>query len=153
MIIRRMKPGEEQSLFDVFYSSIHHIAANDYSPIQINTWAPLDFDMDLWVELMQKNNPFVAEIKGILAGYADLQANGYIDHFFVSPNYARSGIGSALMRRILIQARCLGITTLSSNVSKTAEPFFKAHGFFIVERKMTKLRGVDFENTLRHKHL
>ena len=45
-----------------------------------------------------KTKPFVAEIEGQIVGYADLQEDGYIDHFFVSGSMARRGVGSALMR-------------------------------------------------------
>ena len=33
---------------------------------------------------MQALRPLVAEEDGRVVGYADLQASGYIDHFFVS---------------------------------------------------------------------
>jgi putative acetyltransferase len=50
MNIRRFQPGEEFALFEVFYSAIHLIARNDYSEEQLNAWAPLDFDCELWVD-------------------------------------------------------------------------------------------------------
>jgi len=32
----------------------------------------------------------------VMAGYADLQADGLIDHFFVDAGHARRGVGRAL---------------------------------------------------------
>ncbi|KAA8701490.1 GNAT family N-acetyltransferase [Pseudomonas cannabina] len=44
-------------------------------------------------------NPFVAVLDDHIVGYADVQASGYIDHFFVSGFHARQGIGQRLRRR------------------------------------------------------
>src|SRR5580704_6773468 len=91
--IRPYKPGEEQALFAVYYSAIHLTASRDYTPEQIQAWAPKGLDMNLWACRIRGINPFVAESNGEVVGYADLQANGYIDHFFVSGTHARRGIG------------------------------------------------------------
>src|SRR5690606_28996913 len=76
----------------------------------------------------------------------DVQQDGYIDHFFVSGTHARQGIGTMLMARIHEEAMVLGLTELTSHVSKTAEPFFTLHGFHVVERRFPMLRGVILEN-------
>jgi putative acetyltransferase len=97
MNIRRFQPGEELALFEVYYSAIHLIASNDYSAEQVNAWAPTALDRDLWVNRIRGIDPFVAEIDGQPVGYADVQQNGYIDHFFVSGHHPRQGVGKALM--------------------------------------------------------
>ena len=153
MIIRHVKKGEEEALFCVFYSAIHQTAAKDYSALQLNAWAPLDIDKEQWAHVIQKNQPWVVELNGESVAYADLQPDGTIDHFFVSAAHSRQGIGSALMKQIINQAGYLGINTICSHVSKTAEPFFASHGFFIVKRKSVTLRGVSFDNVLMHKRL
>ncbi|MEA3139470.1 MAG: putative acetyltransferase [Gammaproteobacteria bacterium] len=53
---------------------------------------------------MREINPFVADLNGELVGYADVQSNGYIDHFFVSGKHPRRGIGSLIMKKILAEA-------------------------------------------------
>lgn len=78
---------------------------------------------------MRDLRPFVVEVEGEIAGYADIQPNGYIDHFFVSGAYPRQGVGTLLMSRIHDEAKLLGISELTADVSKTAEPFFLHCGF------------------------
>jgi putative acetyltransferase len=153
MNIRRFQPGEEQALFEVYYSAIHLIARNDYSEEQLNAWAPLDLDSELWVNRINGINPFVAEIDGKTVGYADVQQNGYIDHFFVSGNYPRQGVGKALMQVIHDEAKRLNVTELTSNVSQTAQPFFERFGFVIVEQRKSVIRGVELRNALMRKGL
>lgn len=153
MEIRRFKLGDEAALFNVYYSAIHKVASRDYSPEQVAAWAPADFDMNLWVNLVQKIRPFVVELDNEIVGYADVQPDGYIDHFFVSGSYPRQGIGTQLMARIHEKAKSLGLMELTSNVSKTAEPFFTLHGFHVVERRFPIRRGVILQNALMRKIL
>ncbi|CAN5452321.1 GNAT family N-acetyltransferase [soil metagenome] len=151
MEIRRFKLGDEAALFRVYFTAIHDVASRDYSREQIAAWAPADFDMDLWANLVRKIWPFVIELDNEIVGYADVQPDGYIDHFFVSGSHPRQGIGTQLMTRIHEEASSLGLTELTSNVSKTAEPFFALHGFHVVERRFPVRRGVTLQNALMRK--
>ena len=153
MEIRRFKLGDEAALFDVFFSAIHQTAAHDYSQEQIDAWAPADYDKEAWAQYQQKNRPFVAVLNGEIVGYADVQPNGYIDNFFVSGNHPRQGIGTQLMARIHQEADALGLTELTANVSKTAEPFFALHGFQVLERGGPVRRGVTLQNARMRKTL
>ena len=57
------------------------------------------------------------------------------------------------MARIHEEAQSLGLVELTSNVSKTAEPFFALHGFHVVERRFPVRRGVTLQNALMRKSL
>lgn len=151
--IRRFKPGDETALFHVYFTAIHELASHDYSHEQIAAWAPANFDMVLWANRIQAIQPFVALLGNDIVGYADMQPDGYIDHFFVSGSRPRQGIGTRLMSRIHEEAASLGLSELRSRVSKTAQPFFALHGFRIVERGFPIVRGVALENALMRKGL
>lgn len=153
MEIRRFRVGDEIALFRVFYSAIHEVASRDYTRDQIEAWAPADLDQALWAEHLQNLHPFVAEVDGEIVGYADIQPNGYIDHFFVSGTHPRQGIGTLLINRIHEEAKLLGIEELTSDVSKTAESFFELHGFHVVQRGFPIRRGVKLQNALMQKIL
>lgn len=153
LIIRDFKTGDEPSLFQVYYSAIHEIAIRDYTQEQIDAWAPADLDPTLWRQKMQEIRPFVAEIDGKIVGYADVQSTGYIDHFFVSGSTPRQGVGSALMFRIHQRAAVLGLSELTSHVSRTAQPFFLRNGFEILEQRRPERRGVVIPNALMRKYL
>ena len=153
MNIRKFQPGDEAALFRVYFTAIHEVASRDYSRKQIAAWAPADFDKETWATLVQKIQPFVAVLDDEIVAYADVQTDGYIDHFFVSGTHPRQGIGTQLMLRIHKEAKRLGLMTLTSNVSKTAEPFFELHGFQVVERGCPIRRGVTLQNALMRKAL
>ncbi|MDM0046727.1 GNAT family N-acetyltransferase [Variovorax dokdonensis] len=153
MEIRRFRLGDEAALFHVYFTAIHEIASLNYSAEQVEAWAPADLDMNLWAQRVQRIRPFVAVLAGEIVGYADVQLDGYIDHFFVSGAHPRRGIGTRLMARIHEEAAALGLTELTSDVSITAEPFFALHGFQVVERRQPVRRGVTLHNALMRKAL
>ena len=151
--IRRYEPGEEASLFDVYFTAIHLVARHDYTAEQVEAWAPRDVDISLWQEKIRRINPFVAELNGELVGYADVQQDGYIDHLFVSGKHPRRGIGSLLMTRILEEAKTLAASTLTSHVSRTAQPFFEKFGFVVTERLYPEVRGIVIPNALMSRNI
>ncbi|GED22956.1 GNAT family N-acetyltransferase [Halomonas halmophila] len=153
MHIRRFRTGEERELFEVFHSAIHLVASRDYTPAQINAWAPGSLDQELWARKMRDIKPFVAEIGETIVGYADVQPSGYIDHFFVSGLHSSQGVGTLLMLSLHSEAISLGLTELTSDVSLTAQPFFEKFGFCIIERRAPELRGVVVPNALMRKVL
>ena len=153
MQIRPFRPGDERTLHAIFRSAIHDVASRDYSPEQVNAWAPAERDWEGWDAGMRKLQPWVVEEAGSLLGYADLQADGLIDHFFVSGACQRRGVGRLLMERIHARAAELRLDHLFSHVSLTAQPFFARFGFDIVERHTVVMRGVELRNALMRKQL
>lgn len=148
LLIRPFRPGDEPALRSVFHASVHGLASAHYSPEQLAAWAQRDCDAAQWAERMQANQPFVALAgeAGAVAGFADLQANGYIDMFFVAPAHARQGVARALMAHLHQQAALRGISRLWAHVSLAAEPFFAAQGFVVEERQEVERANVVLRN-------
>jgi putative acetyltransferase len=146
MTIRHFEEGDEAALWKVFFSAIHETARADYARAQIDAWAPKDVDVAIWANHMRRISPFVAERDGAIVGYADVQGNGYIDHFFVSPAFGRQGVGSSLMRKILDTAAAHGTPSLFADVSVTARPFFEKWGFEVEASQTVSIRGVTLNN-------
>ncbi|MDO9597591.1 MAG: GNAT family N-acetyltransferase [Azoarcus sp.] len=153
LTVREFREGEERALWQVMRSAIHEIARLHYTPEQLAAWAPDDYQADAWIALMRSNRPFVAELDGQIAGYADVQADGYIDQFFVAGHAARKGVGSALMRRIEAHARQRGLKILRSNVSLAAQAFYRQFGFEIEAEQDVVVRGVALRNASMVKDL
>lgn len=85
----------ECRLWDICYSAIHTQCIKDYSPEQLKAWAPAnvknvnenilldDSFHKNWHAKVNALDPFVAKLNNQIVGYADLQPDGLIDHFFV----------------------------------------------------------------------
>lgn len=151
--MRRFQPGDEPALFAVHRSAIERIASRDYSPEQIGAWLPLDEELEPWAQRVRALAPFVALDGEAVVGYADLQADGLIDHFYVSGHHPGRGIGALLMRCIHEEAARQGVGELRAYLSLAAESFFRRCAFEVVERRMPVRRGIALPNALMRKRL
>ncbi len=145
-VIRRFRAGDEGALRKLFFETIRYVNRRDYSDEQVRAWASDDYEAEHWSSRIRNLNPFVCEIDGEIAGYADLQPSGLIDHFFVSRHYQRQGVGSALFQQIEEEAKLLEVEELHSNVSITARPFFEKFGFDVVAQQEIEINGVALDN-------
>jgi putative acetyltransferase len=153
MQIRRFLEGDAPALYQVYFSAVHGIASRDYTPEQVHAWAPVACDVEPWAARMRAIQPFVVERQGRILGYADIEPSGFINHFFVSGQHPRQGVGRLLMERIHQQAYLLGLAELTAHVSATAEPFFAHFGFQVLARHKPVRRGVELHNASMRKLL
>lgn len=149
--IRNFKDGDEDELWDVFYSSIHQVCSNNYTLEQLDAWAPKSLDPKLWVSKIRSIKPIIAIKDNKVVGYADLQEDGLIDHFFVHGNYQSLGVGSRLMKEILKLGNAK--TRLYSEVSHTAKAFFLRYGFEILKVQHVTMHGVSLTNNLMERRI
>ena len=146
MIIRKAKVEEYVQLREIFYSAIHINAKKYYTQTKLDVWASTTFSLDAWLERMQAIDPYLIEDKGEILGYADLQKDGYIDHFFIKGGNARRGLGSKLLGFLLAEARRNNYTSVYAHVSLAAESFFLANGFEVTERNIVTMGDQTLEN-------
>lgn len=153
-LLRAFRPGDEPALREVYQSAIREVAARDYTSAQVEAWAPLAFDAAHWARRVQGIQPFVVErADGRVVAYADVQPSGYIDHFFVAAAANGQGVGGLLMRRIHERAAELGLAELTSEVSRTAQPFYRHFGFELVDHHEREVRGVMIQYAAMRKRL
>jgi len=153
MDVREFREGDAPALRVVFASAIHGTASAYYTREQCDAWAPADYDAEGWARRIGALAPFVAEEGGQVVGYADVQDDGYIDHFFVAATAGRRGVGTALMRRIHEVAAARGLSALYAQVSLAAQPFFGHWGFAIEEVQQVEVCGVTMTNARMRKAL
>jgi len=144
--IRNFEPKDVEVTWDLKFNTIRSINILDYVATQTKAWAPDNYDLKLWQKRVTDMNPFIAEIDGKVVGFADLQKDGYIDHFFCHSECQGQGVGRALMEHILETGRSIGISRLYSQVSLTARRFYEYFGFVVVEKQQVKVNGVELTN-------
>ncbi|PCK29830.1 GNAT family N-acetyltransferase [Pseudoalteromonas piscicida] len=148
VIIRAFQSGEEAVLHKLMFDTIRSVNIQHYSNNQVKAWAHSDIADESWQQRLRNNQPLVAVLKGKVVGFADLQANGLIDHFFCHTEHQGQGIGKALMLALLAQSKTRNTTRLFSHVSKTAKPFFEHFGFQVVKEQQVNVRGETLTNYL-----
>src|SRR5262245_50254563 len=100
MEIRRYMRGEETAVWKVYFAATHESIARDYHADLIERWAPHDQDMGRWTDRLAQKNPFVALVDGEIVGMAEIERDGFIDYFYVHPNWQAKGIGKALLAEL-----------------------------------------------------
>lgn len=153
IIIRPYSRNDAQDLANIYYYTIHNINSRDYSEEQMNAWAPIScLQTAGWQEKWKKVAPIVAEIENKIVGFAEFEANGHIDCFYVHHEYQGCGVGSALMKEMLNQAKKLKLKRIFAEVSITAKPFFEAQGFGVVKEQNVAIREVKLTNFVMEKN-
>lgn len=151
--IRRFESGDEETLRTLFYYTVRKICINDYTDAQVSAWAPNIYVADDWNKKIALLNPFVVLLDGQVVGYADLQPDGYVDHFFCHWQHQGKGVGTALMQQLIAEGARNFNHRLYANVSLTAKPFFERHGFIVAKQQSVDIRGQTLTNFLMEKDL
>ncbi|CAH0530438.1 GNAT family N-acetyltransferase [Vibrio hippocampi] len=151
--IRKYQHCDARALWQLKQQTIRRINSRDYSLTQVRAWAPDEIDPAIWQKRVDGMNPFIALIGDKIVGFADLQADGYIDHFFCHADHQSVGVGRALMQQILTQADNQNIARLYSAVSLTAKPFYQHFGFQVVKQQQVETRGETLTNFIMERRL
>lgn len=109
-------------------------------------WAPDDFDLNFVTRKFREIDPFVMIQDGEIIGYADIQSDGYIDHFYCHHKFQGQGVGRALLAALEKEANDNGILRMYSNVSITARPFFEAMGFSVEKEQRIQVGNQQLKN-------
>ena len=153
MEIRRYRRGEEADTWKVYFAATRVSVARDYHPDLIERWAPEHQDMNAWAERLVEQNPFVAVMQGEIVGMAEIDGDGFIDYFYVHPDWQGQGIGKALLARLELETKLRGVKVIFADVSVTAKEFFIARGFRIVEAKNNVILGHPARNFRMEKRI
>ncbi|GIG35629.1 GNAT family N-acetyltransferase [Cellulomonas pakistanensis] len=146
MHLRPYRPDDAGPTLDVFRRAVRVTAARDYTPEQVEAWAPDDLDAAAWAARRAAARTRVAERDGAVVGFTDVDPAGYVDMLFVDPDAARQGVARALLAWAVETAVADGAAELTTHASVTARPFFEAHGFEVVAEQHPVRRGVELTN-------
>ena len=141
MEIRRYQRGEENAVWQVYFTATRESIARDYHADLIERWAPCNQDMGQWATRLAQTNPFVAIVDGEVAGMAEIDAEGFIDYFYVHPKWQGRGVGKALLAALETESARLGVCVIWANVSLTAKAFFLSKGFCITDARSNVILG------------
>ena len=151
--IRDFRPTDTLEIIRLFRDTVHNVNGRDYTPEQVEAWAPALMDEPRWQERLRANFTYVAEANGQIVGFSELRRDGYIDTLYVHYQHQSMGIASRLLSEMETRARALGAKRLSTQASLTAYGFFQRRGFKLVRAQDVELRGVLFRNFLMERVL
>ena len=83
LCLRPYRPSDCPALARLFYETVHTVNRRDYTPRQLDAWAPEEMDLAGWDRSFRGHFALVAELEGRLAGFGDIHRTGYLDRLYV----------------------------------------------------------------------
>ena len=152
MNLREYRSEDCPRLMDLFWDSVHGAACRDYTPAQLDAWAPREMDGERWARTFSHHRTFVAEEGEKIWGFATLDGD-YFDHLFVSSTAQRRGVARCLADRVEQTAKEQGFSRISVHASLTARPFFEKRGYRMLKEQQVERFGERLTNFVMEKDL
>jgi putative acetyltransferase len=146
MQVREYRADDVPAIVALFRDTVRRVNSRDYSSEQVEAWAPDEIDVVAWAHRLARRFTVVAEIDDRVAGFADLEDDGHLDHLYVHADHQRRGVGRALLAVIEARSRLGGLPSLFTESSITARPFFERLGFVTLQEQVVECRGVEMVN-------
>ncbi len=149
MFIRDYTPSDCREIAELFYHTVHHVNAGDYSKEQLDVWADGNVDLDQWNQTLQAHYSAVAVEGEKIAGFGDIDSTGYLDRLYVHKDYQRKGIATALCNELESMAQ----KTIITHASITARPFFEKRGYKVLTEQQVERKGIYLTNYICEKYV
>jgi putative acetyltransferase len=139
--LRPMLPADAPRLAALFRESVETLTEDFYDEGQRAAWAARADDEQAFAAMLAQSLTIVALIEKKIAGFAALRKNQTIEMLYVRPNFARQGVGSALLEALEKLAAARGTTMLEAQASDAARDFFTKRGYQGRNRNTIELDG------------
>lgn len=138
MLIRPCREEDCAALARLFFETVHAVNCADYTPAQLDAWAPAPPPLAEWTARLMGTRTFVAEGDRGLMGFANLESGGHLDCLYVHKDCQRQGVAAGLCSAV---EQAAGPVRMTSEVSLTARGFFEHRGWRVVRRQQVERRG------------
>ncbi len=145
MNIRKWSGQEIKEIIGLCRQTIEEVNSREYTPEQIRAWLS-GIGSEAWQAALSRQEIWIAEKEGRLAGFCTRDSHGYVDSLFVHADYQRQGIGSALC-----EAAEAGMKKTWAHVSLTAKPFFLSRGYRCIAKEYAERKGIQLPRFLMEK--
>jgi putative acetyltransferase len=149
--IRAYDPKDLDKLVQLFKQAVQAINIQHYSQEQVDEWT--NVNVERWRTTLAQNITFVAEVDGVIAGFADMTHEGYLDHLYIHKDFQGRWVSAHLLRAIEKAARGLGLAHISTHCSITAKKPAERMGFVVIKEQTVQKNGVSFINYVMEKKL
>ena len=152
---RPFQDRDAQALSRVFFDSVRQAALSDYSPAQVEAWAPAPPDPARFASKAGDGRLFLVAVieQDEPIAFGDLEADGHIDYLYCRPDFVGKGVASALYDRLEHHASERAMPRLYTEASELARRLFERKGFVVIARRDLIVNGVALHNYAMEKTL
>lgn len=138
-------------ILNLFYRAVHTICQKEYTPVQLDAWAPSQLDTEAWARSLDAHFTRVAVENDKILGFADLEEPDYFDRLYILPEALHLGIARELAAQMEARAQQLGAHRITVHASKTAKGFFLHQGYRVIREQSVERYGVSLTNYVMEK--
>jgi ribosomal protein S18 acetylase RimI-like enzyme len=153
MKIVEYSPQRSAEVADVLYQAVHAIQDDLYSQAQRKAWTAGIVDSNKWQKRLLTSKPYLLLIDNKIAGFIELDCDGYIGCLYVAPAMQRRGVASSLLQYVMNIAVEAGLRRLSVHASIVAKPFFEKFYFEVETENKVMREGIELTNYSMYKQL
>lgn len=135
--LRTFQEKDFAEVLQLFYDTVRTINSRDYTPEQISAWV-LGVDEARMKKALLAHTSLVAESNGEIAGFADMDETGYLDHLYVHQQHQKQGIATMLCDVLETKTSA---AVLSVHASITAKIFFLRRGYQLIYTQQVERQG------------
>ena len=135
-----------EEIQELFVETIKRTCRNDYNEKQIDAWITSVENKERWKSILANQYFLIAEIDSKMVGYGSLENGNYLTFMYVHKDFLRKGIANMIFKKLKAKSLALGFDKLTSDVSKTARPFFETKGFKVIRENKNMINGVEIIN-------
>lgn len=144
---RNATTADIPQLKDLFRDTVLTINIRDYTPEEVADWAScIDIPGRLAEQLANLYFIIAVDARENILGFCSIRHDGYLHSIFVHKDHQRKGIATALLLHIENYAKKNSIHIITSEVSITALPFFRHHGYIIEQKQQVKANKLRMTN-------
>lgn len=150
MDLRSFRPGDAPALYRLFYDTVHTVCAGDYTPAQLDAWAPETAGEAAWEAALRSRTTLVAEENGGILGFGSIGPDGYLDLLYIHRDHQRRGVAAVLCDFL---ETLYPVDRITVHASKTARPFFENRGYRVLRPRQVERRVQVLTNYVMEKEL
>lgn len=143
---RQAEFDDLEEMQKLFVETIKSTCRKDYNKIQIDAWITSVENKERWQSYIAGQYFLIAEIDKKMVGYGSLKNGDYLDFMYVHKEFLRKGIANMIFENLKAKSIALGFDKLTSDVSKTARPFFETKGFKVIRENKIMMKDVEIIN-------
>ena len=151
--LRPATDADLNEMRELYRGTISTVCANDYDAAQRAVWSSTADNAERWANLIKEQHVLLAISDGKIAGFSSLRDGDYLDFMYVHKDCQRMGVAETLLKAIEQKALEMGCTVITSDVSKTARPFFERKGYTVLAEQVNQRQGVELINYKMKKDL
>lgn len=141
--VRDYTEADAAATLKVFRDAVRVTGSLRYTTEQIAAWSgPPEDDLPGWHAARAVTATIVAMVDHQVVGFSDVDAKGYIDMLFVSPEFGRRGVASRLVDEVEERARAAGLGALTVSASLLLRPLLERRGFVVEAQLAPEINSV-----------